>query len=48
VVGQKLYWSGRISSIEKTVAGEKLGLRFDGEAEDRFFLAAYTPLERLQ
>lgn len=46
-VRHKRYGSGRVSSIEKTVAGEKLGLRFDGEAEDRFFLAAYTPLERL-
>ncbi|MBE7439047.1 MAG: UvrD-helicase domain-containing protein [Spirochaetales bacterium] len=46
-VRHKRYGTGLISSIEKTVAGQKIGLRFDGEAEDRFFLAAYTPLERI-
>jgi DNA helicase-2/ATP-dependent DNA helicase PcrA len=40
------YGLGTIVSVEKTVAGQKLGIRFEEEDRERFFLAEVAPLKR--
>ncbi len=41
------YGEGTIISTESTPAGQKLGIRFDGEDRVRNFLTAYTPLNKI-
>lgn len=42
------YGEGEVSTVENTVAGQKLGIRFDREPErSRNFLTAYTPLRKI-
>ncbi len=46
-IRHKMYGLGRITELEKTVAGTKAGIVFEGTDRVRYFLTRHTPLERV-
>lgn len=46
-IHHKMYGTGVIVELEKTVAGTKAGIVFDGQEKVRYFLTRHTPLVRV-